>query len=69
MIIGVEQIPDGTRFDYSGCVHPFGFAGLDKLLFFNRDEIEKIIYQGYEDEDSKDFYEDIIWLHASREGK
>ena len=35
MIIGIDQIADGTKYDYSGCIHPYGFLGLQKLIFFN----------------------------------
>ena len=67
MIIGIDQIADGTKYDYSGCIHPYGFLGLQKLIFFNNDQIEKIVFKGYFDDDSKEFYEDVIWLRKNKE--
>ena len=67
MIIGIDQIADGTKYDYSGCIHPYGFLGLQKLIFFNNYKIEKIIFKGYFDDDSKEFYEDVIWLRKNKE--
>ena len=67
MLIGVRQIADGEKYDYSGCVHPYGFLGIDKLLFFNSDQIEEVIFKGYFDDEAKEHYEDIIWLNQNGE--
>ena len=69
MLVGIEQIADGIKYDYSGCIHPYGFLGLDKLIFFNADQIEKVIFKGCFDDEVKDFYEDIIWKRQNEEGK
>ncbi len=67
MLIGINQISDGERFDYSGCVHPYGFLGSNKLLLFNADQIEKVIFKGYYDDEAKEHYEDILWLRQNKE--
>ena len=69
MLIGIDQISDGEKFDYCGCVHPYGFMGSDKLLLFNADQIEKVIFKGYFDDESKEHYEDIVWLRHKKEEK
>ena len=69
MLIGIDQVTDGQKYDYCGCVHPFGFLGLDKLLLFNADQIEKVIFKGYYDEKAKEHYEDVIWLRQKKEDK
>jgi len=69
MLIGIDQVTDGQKYDYCGCVHPFGFLGLDKLLLFNADQIEKVIFKGYYDDEAKEHYEDVIWLRQKKEDK
>ena len=55
MIIGVNQIDkDKEKYDYCACVHPYGFVNSNKI---------ETIFKGYFDEESKDFYEDLMWLN------
>ena len=64
MIIGVNQIDkDKEKYDYCGCVHPYGFVNSNNLLVFNNSDIIETIFEGYFDEESKDFYEDLMWLN------
>ncbi len=35
--------------DYVGFVHPFGFQGMDNVVYFNENQIEKVIFMGYQD--------------------
>lgn len=37
-------------FDYGACPFPTGIIG-DKVVYFNQKEIEKILFQGYSDDD------------------
>ena len=67
MLIGIRQIADGEKYDYSGCVHPYGYIGADKILLFNADQIEKVIFKGYYDDDAKEHYEDVIWARQNKE--
>jgi len=40
-------------FDYMGCLYPEGVMSSDKNLLFNHDQIDKIYYIGYIDEEWK----------------
>lgn len=42
-------------YDYSGCVYPEGVLSFDKAIVFDHDQIEKIFYMGYIDEDEPVF--------------
>ena len=69
MLIGIDQISDGIKFDYSGCIHPYGFLGSDKLLLFNADQIEEVVFKGFYDDEVKEYFEDILWAHQNKEEK
>ena len=42
-------------FDYCGCLYPEGFLSADKTLLFNHDQISKVYYLGYQDEEENVF--------------
>lgn len=42
-------------FDYVGCLFPEGVISSDKNLLFNHDQIDKLYYIGYSDNDEKEF--------------
>lgn len=42
-------------FDYSGCVYPEGVLSFDKAIVFDHEQIEKIFFVGYIDNDEKNF--------------
>lgn len=42
-------------FDYSGCVYPEGELSSKETRVFNNDEIDKVIYKGYENEEEESF--------------
>lgn len=67
MIVGVDQIVDGDPFDYVAFIHPYGYAGVRKIISFNAPAIEKVIFKGYRDSETDDFYEDIEWAHKRKE--
>lgn len=41
-------------FDYIGCLYPEGVISSDKNLLFNHDQIDKIFYMGYVDNEQKE---------------
>jgi len=57
MIIGYcPSDPDMTTiYDYTGGFYPEGVIQLDKSLMFNHDQIEKVYFKGYFDDDAKEF--------------
>ena len=40
-------------FDYMACLYPEGIFSLEQNLLFNHDQIDKIYYMGYVDEEWK----------------
>ena len=55
MITGFLCKSEDKSSDYSGCIYPEGIVDSNINLFFNNDDIEKIIYNGLSD------MEDIVF--------
>lgn len=51
---------DDTIYDYSGSLYPEGVISSDENCVFNHDQIDKIYFLGYVDEEEKKFKEDLI---------
>lgn len=49
---------DGTlqMFDYAGCIYPIGLV-VEQILYFNAENIDKVIFEGFSDEDEVRFQE------------
>ena len=44
---------EGTRYyDYGACLYPEGLLG-DQLAYFNHDAIQKVVFEGYENEENE----------------
>lgn len=43
-------------FDYSGCVYPAGLVP-EQVLYFNDENIDKVLFEGFSDEDEVRFQE------------
>lgn len=58
MITGF-YVTDGENknnfYDYCGCLYPEGIVTVDKNALFNHEQIDKIYYLGYSDEEEKQF--------------
>ena len=50
----VETDEGIKMFDYSACEYPAGFIP-EEIFYFNIENIEKIIFEGYSDEDEESF--------------
>ncbi len=63
MIIGYIptelEIKDSKIYDYSGVPYPEGLVDSRRILLFNHEQIDKIFYHGYKDEEHKTFIEKI----------
>ena len=44
-----------NMFDYMGTFYPEGVISTDKLLVFNHNQIDKIYFNGYLDDEAKEF--------------
>lgn len=42
-------------FDYSGCLYPEGIISSDTTLLFNHNQIDKIYFVGYRDQEEVEF--------------
>ena len=49
---------DIYRFDYGACLYPEGMVG-DSLIYFNDEDIFKVVQEGYSDEDNDLMLENI----------
>jgi len=53
----IEDVEKGLqRFDYSACVYPVGLVA-DQVFYFNTENIDKVLFEGFSDEDETRFYE------------
>lgn len=62
MITGFCAIPgDDTKkvYDYIGCLYPEGFISSNQSLLFNHDQIDKLYYLGYSDDEEKNFKNEL----------
>lgn len=57
VIIGYSVVEEGSTevWDYLGCVYPIGVIGMDKNLLFNKEQIDKVVFTGYSDEEGDIF--------------
>lgn len=56
--INVKRNDEVLFFDYGGVLFPEGLTG-DQMAYFNHDGIESVIFEGYNDDDSKKLAENI----------
>jgi len=53
------------RFDYGGCLYPEGLLG-DQILYFNHEDVNKVVFTGFSDEDNELMVENINgWIKNS----
>lgn len=65
MITGFCTVSDDDQkklFDYSGCMYPEGVISSSKTLLFNHEQIDKIYYIGYSDEEDKEFKKNLTLI-------
>ncbi len=55
----VAQENQEKIYDYSGCVYPEGYLSSNQVCLFDHDQIDKIFFLGYEDEEEKLFKEKL----------
>ena len=65
----VAQENQEKIYDYSGCVFPEGYLSSNQVCLFDHDQIEKIFFVGYEDEEEKAFKEKLNSIVSSIENK
>ncbi len=57
MIFGVKQENANTHeeYDYIGVVYPEGNMGVETQFLFMHEDIEKVVFRGYEDTSREEF--------------
>ena len=62
MIYGRQQmhVETGEEWDYLACLYPEGNINEEFMYLFNHDQIDKVYYLGYEDEEEKRFVEENL---------
>ncbi len=63
MINGFCVIPNDNQhklYDYSGCLYPEGIINSNEVCLFNREQIDRIFFRGYENEEEVIFKEELI---------
>ncbi len=51
---GQEITPDQKMYEYGACAYPEGILDANTTHAFNHDQIEKILYMGYESDQQKE---------------
>lgn len=72
MITGFCSIPKedtNSMYDYSGCTYPEGFVSSDVVCLFNHDQIEKVYFKGFVDEEELNFKDKLNELLKKMEEK
>ncbi len=61
MITGFCSIPKGENkiYDYTGCMYPEGILSSSSSFLFNHEQIDKIFFIGYKDEEETTFKEKL----------
>lgn len=63
----VAQENQEKIYDYSGCVYPEGYLSSNQVCLFDHDQIDKIFFLGYEDDEEKVFKDKLNKIVASIE--
>ena len=68
MIIGffMNSKIDNITYDYSGCIYPEGFLSNNKLILFNENQIDKVLYMGLIDNDELELKNNLIKMPQVR---
>ncbi len=62
MICGRVCCPAGSEviYDYSACFYPQGIIDSDHMYFFNKDDIERVFFIGFQDEEEMLFRQNVL---------
>lgn len=63
----VAQENQEKIYDYSGCVYPEGYLSSNQVCLFDHDQIDKIFFLGFEDDEEKVFKDKLNKIVASIE--
>lgn len=72
MIYGRKQVlaSTGETYDYVACLYPEGNINPKYTYLFNENDIEKVVFRGFDDDDNKDFVKYVLnQIDALEEGQ
>ncbi len=62
MINGFCSIPNDNNhklYDYCGCIYPEGVIDSNKVCLFNKEQIQEVLFKGYENEEEEKFKNEL----------
>ncbi len=72
MIIGYQRTAangDGHIFDYCGCPYPEGYLSPEQTFVFDHEQIDRIIYVGFQNAEEMNFQEQLKEIIEERENE
>ena len=72
MITGFCSIAQENQekiYDYSGCVYPEGYLSSNQVCLFDHNQIDKVFFLGYEDDEERMFKDKLNKIVASIENE
>lgn len=62
MILGRIQCKEGENkiYDYTACVYPMGLVNPKEILFFEQEQIQEILYMGFQNEQEHEIQKNIF---------
>ena len=66
-LISKQENETPILFDYSAVMYPLGFIGVEKLFFFNNEDIDKVEFEGFSDSENEQFVKNMITYQESKE--
>lgn len=65
----VAQENQDKIYDYSGCVYPEGYLSSNQVCLFDHDQIEKVYFEGFVDDEEIQFKEKLNTIVANLENQ
>ena len=59
MIVGFAQVVGKKMKDYSGVLYPLGLGNDKRYLYFNSEDIERVVHYGYSNDEDKKYRENF----------
>ncbi|GAX48478.1 DUF4176 domain-containing protein [Pseudolactococcus reticulitermitis] len=47
-------------FDYSAVIYPLGYVGENEIYFFNKEDVDKVEFEGYSDSENEQFIKNML---------
>ncbi len=65
MIDGIKQtnLDNNIEYDYHGILYPEGYIGNDFQFLFNHEDIDQVIFNGYQDEEREEFIDKLSLIY------